>query len=430
MRVFAVLLALLAQPVLAEPSSPGPELEEPAPDAREAFVPAKLDAGGKAIIAGLNRFGLELYGAVDRKGDLALSPASISTAFAIAFAGAKGPTAQEIAATLHYPAIADLHSSFGSILRTMDLKQNGRVLAVNNALWLQQELTVHPRYAALVERNYVAGLKRVDYKLNSEGARATINRWVESKTNDKIKDLLSSDVVTRDTRSVLVNTIYFKADWAKPFAKDDTKKEDFTLASGASAKRDLMHQQGDFDYAENAGVKALRLPYRGGETEMLLFLPDQPAGLAAFEQSLDAPAFEQWLKRLDAARSRVIVAIPKFTIKSKFELVPVLKGLGMRTPFSNQSDFSAMKVVKPLSPDQEDWNLKISNIIHQVFVEVEEKGTEAAAATAIVSVTITGARIPMPPKIFFADHPFLFMIRDRRTGAILFVGRFTGESRS
>ena len=226
---------------------------------------------------------------------------------------------------------------------------------------------------------------------------------------------------------MLVNTIYFKADWAEPFRKAATKSENFTLASGATVKRDLMHRQDHYAYAEQAGVKALKLPYRGGETEMVIFLPDKADGLAAFEQRLDVAALDGWLNRL-REQSNVIVTVPKFTIKSSFELVPVLKDLGLRTPLSNQSDFSGMKIVKPLSADQDDWNLKISNVVHQVFVEVEEKGTEAAAATAIVMVTVTGLRIPAQPKIFRADHPFMFLIRDRRTGVILFAGRYSGES--
>lgn len=416
-----------AQPVASDP--PPAVDEEYKPDPNEAFIPAKLDSEGKSIVAGLNRFGLNLYGKLRaEKGDLAVSPASISTAFGLAYAGAKGQTAAEIAATLHYPAASNFHTNFGGLLKTMELHRNGRTLAVNNALWLQDGMAVHADYVGLVERNYGAGLQRVDYRSDSEAARLKINGWVESKTKGKIRNLLSPDNVTPLTRSVLVNTIYFKADWADPFDAEDTREEDFALSSGRTIKRQLMHEQGRFAYVEGHGVKALAMPYRGGETEMILFLPDRPSGLAGFERSLDAAALDDWLEKLGmSAHPTVNVTLPRFRIEKRFEMKKTLEELGMRVPFSNQSDFSGAKIVNPVSADVEEWNLKISDVIHQVFVEVEEKGTEAAAATAITSIIVTGARRKDPPREFRADHPFLFLIRDRRTGAVLFIGRFTGE---
>jgi serpin B len=403
------------------------QIYDPKPDPKEEWVPVKLDADGPAIVVGMNRFGFDLYAKLrEERGDVVVSPASISTAFGLAYAGARGSTAKEIASVLHYPTTPDFHRSFGTLLRTMDLHQNGRTLTVNNAIWLQQGLKVRPEYVALVDRDYGAGLQWVDYRGNANAARDKINRWVESKTNDKIRNLLTPLDVTKETRSVLVNTAYFKADWEKPFEKAKTKNERFTMASGARVLRPLMHNRGEFHYAEGKGFKVLRLPYRGDETDMLVFLPDSPDGLAKLEHSLDAASVEHWSTELGKSEADVLLTLPKFRIEQRYVLNHPLIELGMRAPFSNDSDFSGLKLVAPDSPDREDWNLKIGSVVHQVFVEVEEKGTEAAAATAISTILITGVVIRKHVE-FRADHPFLFLIRDSRTNAILFMGRYTGE---
>ena len=412
-------------------SAAGAQFEAAAdqPDPREAFVPAKLDVSGAPIVAGMNRFGFDLYGKLSReRGDLAISPASISTAFGLAYAGARGTTAQEIAAVLRYPRLADFHESFGAVLRSMDLHQNGRTLTVANALWLQDGFKVRPEYAALIQRSYGAGIQRVDYRADSEAARSKINGWVESRTNNRIRSLLSKENVTAKTRSVLVNTVYFKADWADPFNENATKAQPFTLESGKQVSRRLMNRRFEVAYAEREGVKAIALPYRGGEAEMVFLLPDKADQLRQVEASLTPERLDGWIRKLDGPSTTVDVSIPRFRIENRFELTDTLRDMGMRVAFSNESDFSGAKIVNPASSNEEDWNLKIDNVVHQVFVEVEEKGTEAAAATAITTILITGARLTREPKVFRADHPFLFLIRDQRTNAILFVGRYTGEN--
>jgi serpin B len=277
-------------------------------------------------------------------------------------------------------------------------------------------------------------LQRVDYKSDADTARLKINKWVESKTNNKIRNLLTPLNVTSHTKSVLVNTIYFKADWAKPFNKKATKEGIFKTASGDKTRLPLMHRRSEYSYGEDGGLKLLAMPYRGGETEMIFLLPKNAKRLAKLERSLSGAEIQKWIKILDNGhRTDTIVTIPKFKIEKRYKLGDHLKVLGMTIPFSDDSDFSGMKPVNLLSSDENDWNLKISNVIHKVFVEVEEKGTEAAAATAITNViVVTGARSdkPSPPKIFRADHSFLFMIRDRRTAVVLFIGRFTGDNAS
>jgi serpin B len=403
--------------------------DEPVEDKAEAFVPANLAPSGNAIVAGLNRFAFDMFGELrTEKGDLAFSPASASTAFGLAYAGARGATAKELASVLRYPNVPDFHASFGKLLGTMQLRQNGRTMSVNNALWLQSGMPVHQDYLSLVERHYGAGVQQVDYKADPNAARERINKWVESKTNDRIKNLLSPSNVTTKTRSYLVNTIYFKADWADQFDAKATKSKDFKLAGGGIVKRKMMHRQHEYAFVAERGVKALAMRYRGGETEMVLFLPDARNGLPAFERSLDAAAFDGWLTKLDDRQATVNVTLPKFKLETRMDLLPPLKALGLSIALSDASDFSGAKVVNATSPNQEDWNLKIDNVLQQVFVEVEEKGTEAAAATAVGAILVVGKRMPIRVEEFRADHPFLFVLRDRRTKAILFIGRYTGES--
>jgi serpin B len=427
----AFLFAAVPLAASAQPTTPGVDDEQV--DPADAFVPAKIDADGKRIVDGLNRFGGEIYAKMmSANGDIAISPASISTAFGLAYAGARGKTADDIAATLHYPTdIADFHKSYGQLLGTMQLSANGRTMAVNNAIWLQHGLPVHDEYLALVDANYGAGLNRVDYVGNAEAARSAINGWVENKTNDKIKELLTRDDITKDTRSVLVNTIYFKADWADPFDKAATKIEPFKVLSGKPVDMPLMHQRNNYNYAEQDGIQILSMGYRGGETEMVILLP-KAHRLAVIEKKIALGGFAPWLQALrESYGSDTVVTLPKFKIEKRYDKVKeTLKAMGMVQPFEDDADFTAMKPVNLASNNPNDWNLKIQKVIHQVFVEVEEKGTEAAAATAILQIAVSGVvrrSPPPPPKIFRADHPFLFLIRDRRTEAILFVGRFTGE---
>jgi serpin B len=420
------LYAAFAATLAASPCRAQDDPEDKA-DPKEAFVPAEISADQRAIVSGMNRFGFDLYGKLRAEpGDLAFSPASASTAFGMAYAGARGGTAQEIASVLHYAPIGDFHRSFGGLLKTMDVQRNGRTLSVNNALWLQKGLRVLPDYVRLVEQNYGAGLQWVDYRGDREAARQRINSWVEGKTNNRIRGLIQPANLNDDTRSILVNTIYFKADWDKPFDKDATRPGDFHLLSGTKVTRPLMTRRLRVPFVEESGTKSVALPYRGGETEMVFLLPPAAGDLQVLEQSVASGKMDGWLERLSGSRQLVDVTIPKFRIEKRMKLTDPLRDLGLKVAFSNQADFSGVKVVVPTSDNREDWNLKIDDVIQQVFVDVEEKGTEAAAATAIMMAVVTGVRIEPKPKVFRADHPFLFLIRDRRTGVILFMGRYTG----
>jgi len=244
----------------------------------------------------------------------------------------------------------------------------------------------------------------------------TINEWVEDETREKIKDLIQRGVLTPFTRLVLTNAVYFKGDWASPFEKEATREEDFTLTDPAHAaeaiRTPMMHQTEDFGYMETDAFQALEMPYAGDRLTMVVFLPRQTAGVSAFEETMTAENLSAWLKSL--REQKVVVAMPKFKMTVQFQLADTLKAMGMRDAFSlPPADFSGMI-------ERGEKELKISHVIHKAFVDVNEEGTEAAAATAVV---VALELAPMRPLVFRADHPFVFLIRDKRTGSILFMGR-------
>ena len=404
---------------------------EEQPDySQERTVAAPLSENAQAIVAGLNGFSLDIYKAtLDPAKNHFISPASISTAFGLAYGGAEGQTKQEIAKVLRYPLDREaFEPAMGELLSTMQIDAKGRLMTVNNALWLQDGLPVIQGWIERMDRHYGAGVKWVDYNADPDAARIKINDWVASKTNDRIKDLLGPPDVKHDTKSVLVNTIFFKADWGAPFSEAATKVEPFRMLEGEKVETKLMNLTGYFQTVKSKNVQAIRLPYRGGETEMVIFLPKSHKKLNAFENILTGEKLEGLLEELDNSEHRdVILTLPKFQLEWKEDVVPALMDLGMAVALSNHADFSGMKTIDYNSSDSNDWAIKIDAVIHQTFLDAEEKGTEAAAATAITGIIITGARSgppPPPPVIFRADHPFMFLIRDRRTGAIIFMGRY------
>ena len=378
--------------------------------AEEKSDPAKLVAGNTA-------FGCELYGRLKAEaGNLFLSPFSISTALGMAAAGAKGKTRAEMDAVLHLPP--DAPAAFGAVFKSLneqpDAAKRGFTLATANALWAQQGYPWKPEYKTLVAADYGAGLFDVDFKGAAEAARATINAWVEKETHDKIKDLLPEGSVAADTRLVLTNAIYFKGDWADPFKKEATKDLAFTTASGTKVEAPLMHRVGAYDYAEADGYQVLDLPYAGKRVSMTVILPTKPDGLAAVEKELTGDALGAMLKRL--RRERVVrVHLPKFKAEKAFELSGPLQALGMKAAFG-AADFSGMSTAESLS---------ISAVLHKAFVDVNEEGTEAAAATAIVFARPVSLKPRPQPKHFRADRPFLYLIRDHQTGTVLFLGRLS-----
>ncbi len=377
-----------------------------------------------------NAFAADLYAKLAvEKGNLFFSPNSIETALVMTYAGARGQTAEEMAKVLHLPvgpnlkerfSPAKVHQAFGEFLKDLnaekgpDGKPRGYQLAVANALWGQKGFAFLPDFLGLVKDNYAAGFSEVDFMADTEGSRKTINDWVEKQTQDKIKELIKKGMLDGRTRLVLTNAIYFKSSWAKQFRKDATKDEPFHLAGGNDVKAPLMHRTGDYGYFEEDAFQGLKLPYANNELSMVVLLPKKADGLADLEKALSAEKLDGWMKKFDG--DEVIVTLPKFKTTCEFNSMEnQLQALGMKDAFTGAADFSGMDGKK---------DLFITKVVHKAFVDVSEEGTEAAAATAVIMAgSAPGGARPVP--VFRADHPFIFLIRHEKTGAILFMGRVT-----
>jgi serpin B len=375
------------------------------------------DSDQAALTAGNNAFAVDLYGQLrNAPGNLFFSPTSISTAFGMAYAGASGQTAAQMATVFHFTLPpAQLHPAMGALLKEMNAPHAGYELRVADALWAQQDAHFLPGYLDLTKADYGAGFHRVDFKTAPDQVRATINQWIAKQTDNRIENLIAPGVLTPSTRLVLTNAIYFKGTWLNPFDKSQSQDEDFHASATQTVKAPMMHRTGSYRFFDGGAFQALELPYKGNELAMVVFLPKDVAGLNALEQSFTSAAASDWLVRLTPA-PKVILTLPRFTLTQQFELSSALRAMGMPLAFSGAADFSGM-TGKP--------DFTISAAIHKAFIDVNEQGTEAAAATAIVmrSLAMRAQQLEPPPVVFRADHPFLFLIRETKSGAILFMGR-------
>ena len=391
---------------------------------RLAASPGDATAAGKAV----NAFGLDLYArlvAADPDANLVFSPASIGLALAMARAGARGATADEMDAVMHDLGsdasagwVAALDQSLNSKTATFGdaAGQDQEVILRSvNAPFAQRGYPLEDAYLAALAERFGAGLRLVDFIGDPEASRGAINGWVSEQTEERIPELLARDTVDADTRLVLVNAIYLKAAWQYAFGEDATAPAPFTLPDGTATDVDMMRVAAGFPYASGSGWRAIELPYVGGTLSMLVIVPDD---LAAFEGSLDAAALNDITGSL--AWQEVRLGLPEFGTETQVGLGDVLGALGMPTAFdAGAADFSGMTVAD---------RLFIGAVVHQANIDVDEKGTEAAAAPA-VTMRATGA--PAEPIELTVDRPFIFALRDLDTGAILFLGRITQpESRS
>jgi serpin B len=369
------------------------------------------------VIEGNNAFALNLYAELSKEeGNLFFSPSSISTALAMTYAGARGNTATQMANTLHFTLSQErLHPAFSELMKDLeaDPQRSDYQLSIANALWGQTGYKFYDEFMNITKSYYDAGFKEVDFKNKTEETRQIINSWTEDKTNNKIKDLIKPGILNNFTRLVLTNAIYFKGKWQFQFDAKNTQNSTFTLLNGEEIQVPMMKQTKEFNYIENGMLQIIEMPYVGDKLSMVILLPKKIDGLKQIEGSLTQGNLNNWLSNL---RNReVIVSLPKFKMTSEFELNEVLKSLGMVDAFTMQADFSGM------TPDP--IGLYISNVLHKAFVDVNEEGTEAAAATAVV-MKLRGI-MPEPKPVFRADHPFIFIIRDMQSGSILFMGRVT-----
>ncbi len=369
---------------------------------------------------GVNRFAIALHRRLARQsdGNLFFSPYSLVSALAMTALGARGATLAEMNAALQFPTGLP-HAAFAAQDRLLNAPQAPYQLAVANALWGQRGLGFEAEFLASAKASYGAGLEEVDFRGNPEGARGQINNWVSEKTNRRIPDLLPPGFITPLTRLVLTNAIYFKGDWAAAFDRDGTNESDrFRLPNGQTTTVAMMNRTGSYRYVDGGAFQALVLPYRGNDLAMVVLLPQAADGLPALEQALTGEKLEEWLNK--AIAREVQVSLPRFKLALRLDsLAQDLQALGMRLAFTESADFSGMT---------KQTQLCIDAVAHKAFVEVNEEGTEAAAATGVGMRTTSIAAEPARPVVFRADRPFLFLIRDNRSGAALFMGRLMNPS--
>ena len=407
-------------------TSPAPALsptvttKEVRSDRNRTASPQTTDDDMEVLVRGDNAFALDLYSALsDGEGNLFYSPFSISQAFAMTLAGARGETERQMVDTLHYQLPQSrLHPSFNALdqelaSRGMDSRnEEDRYFQLNiaNAIWGQHGYEFLPDFLDALAENYGAGLRPLDFAGTPEESRLMINDWVLEETGEKIKDLLPPGTIDGSTRLVLTNAIYFNATWSWPFDKKVTQKRTFHLAEGSRVEVPMMTATSKdfYGYAKGNGYQAVDVPYSRGEMSMTVLLPDEGT-FREFEDSLDADALDQILDGIEI--DYVTLTMPLFKFESEFSLSDTLAGMGMPDAFDARADFSGMTGSKGL------W---VSAVVHKAFVSVDEEGTEAAAATSAVVKESGPTKEPIPVAV---NRPFIFLIRDRDTGTVLFLGR-------
>jgi len=359
-------------------------------------------------------FALDLYRQLQTTaGNLFFSPYSISSALAMTCAGARENTRTQMAQALRFAGNDKvLHAGFKLLRETLEEsgKEGGNQLMVANSLWPQVNYRLRRAFMNLVKKYYGVRLTRVDYA-DEEATRLKINSWVEEKTTEKIQDLISPGVLDSLTRLVLVNAIYFKGNWEHTFAADQTYEAPFHPTGGGAVQVQMMHQKNSFRYTEDENVQVLELPYTGKDLSLLVLLPKTQNELGRLESSLTLENLESWGSSLE--ETEVNVALPRFELAFPFRLDDALQSLGMTDAFTGMADFSGMEQTR---------ELYLGAVLHKAFIAVNEEGTEAAAATAVIMQTKS---ISFMSVDFIADHPFVFLIRDNKTGTLLFLGRMS-----
>ena len=375
------------------------------------------------LVEGNSAFALDLYQAIREKGgNLFYSPYSISLALAMTYAGARSVTEQQMADTLHFTLPEDhLHPAFNSLDLELASRgegaegkdEDGFRLNIVNEIWGQKDYEFRNEFLDVLAENYGAGLRLLDFINAPETSRVTINDWVSDQTEGRIEDLIPQGVIDALTRLVLTNAIYFNAAWLNPFNEDITDDGAFYLLDGSKVTVPMMIQSESLGYAEGDGYRAVELPYDGRELSMVILLSDT-GQFEEFEGSLDADMVDTITN--DLIYQEVALTMPKFEFESQFSLADTLAAMGMPVAFTGAADFSGMTGNR---------DLFIAEVLHKAFVSVDEAGTEAAAATAVV-MNLTAA--PGEPVEVALDRPFIFLIRDIETGAVLFIGRVVNPS--
>lgn len=363
-----------------------------------------------------NRFAFDLYRqiAAQEKGNVFISPFSISTALAMTYAGADKNTAAEMAKTLHFDAnTPEFHMAYGKYIERLEKNAEGNInWRVANRIWGDKKFILMPAFIELNRIAYRSPLQLLDFMKQPEKSRITINTWVEEQTEGRIKNLIPSGAITPLTRLVLTNAIYFKADWLNKFEKELTKDDTFTKTDGSKSSVPFMNRRGALSYAQTQTYQAVRLPYKGNKHSMAVVLPSANTTMETLEKEFGSRGFDALYSGYSP---EVILSLPKFKATLGLSLGSYLQKMGMPEAFTGAANFSKMA---------EANNLFISEVIHKAFIEIDEEGTEAAAATAVIMMEKSSIGGERPkPIVFKANRPFLFYILDDETHSILFMGR-------
>jgi serpin B len=386
---------------------------------------ATADVAPDGAVPGINAFSIDLHARLaSDAGNLIYSPTGVAIALAMATVGAEGETREQMLGTLHAgPDPERWIDAVGALSRSLDAAAAPDALAdlqVANRLWGQRGVRFGEPFLRRLADDFAAPFGEADFRGGPEPSREAINRWVAERTADRILDLLPQGSITPLTRLVLTDAVRFDADWRFPFSAERTRELPFAIDRERKVTVPMMRQKGQFAYAENDLLQAVELPYAGDDFSLVALLPRRAGGLVDVERMLTAERLASWLDGLD--ERQVDLFLPKFRIESRFDLIPRLEQLGMQRAFSVEAEFG------PITTDD---RLSITGVLHQAMIEVDERGTEAAAATGVV----IGIRSAAPTDsdeatTFRADHPFLILLRHRPSGAILFGGRVSDPSRA
>jgi len=421
-RIFLILLIVLVSGVVFGGAAlylfPYNPVEPPQVDTSGSTI----DGINQVIVAN-NKFSLDLYSKlIENEGNqdnLFFSPYSIFTAFAMAYNGADGNTAKQIKDVFYFPEDNVLNSNSAAIYTNLNKRGKEYELRTGNALWTQKDYSFLDEYKNNIEKYFGGKAADLDFINDTENSRLTINGFIEDQTNNKIKELIPSGILSPMTKLVITNAIYFKGDWEYEFDKQETRDLDFKISPEQTIKVPTMvmvSKEEDFNYLDNKDLQILELPYKDNEVSMLILLPK--GDLASLESNLTLEKLDSWKNEMKET-SLTNIHIPKFELDIKYTNIKEdFNEMGIIDAFNYNADFSKMNGLH---------DLYISNVIHQAYIKVDEKGTEAAAAT---SISINGKGIANELLTFIADHPFIFIIQEKQTGQILFMGRIINPIRN
>lgn len=391
-----------------------PTINHQAPPIEEKAL-ISTPEGIAEIITANNQFAFDMYQQINGQPDQAdknvfFSPYSLSTAMAMLYAAAEGETKAQIQKTFHYPAPAILNPNSAALYNQFNKPNPDYKLATVNDLWMQQGLTLNKSYADTVQHYYSGQVTALDFEGSPDPARQTINKKIAEKTKQLIPQLLPKGSIKSDTAVVLTNAVYFKGDWTMPFTAERTSAQPFYNAIGRASTVQMMQQQSYFDYYEDKHIQVVQLPYKGDDLSMLVVLPklNHKLAMQQLAKSLSATKIKQW--RSGLVRQDVNLQLPKFKLDARYQMKTLLADMGMPKAFNNAAEFNLYADGSPI---------KLDEVYHQAVVTVDEKGTEAAAAAGAVGMYV-GMSYPVE---FKADHPFMFVIKDNKTDAILFLGQ-------